>query len=280
MILSSPPNRAFHRFKALALGAGLAFALAAPIAAQDAPKLDVPYVPTPSSVVQKMLDLAQVSDADYVVDLGSGDGRIAIAAAKRGAKAMGVDLNPVRVEEAQENAKKAGVEDKVAFKQGDLFETDFSDADVLTLYLYNSVNLKLRPVILSKLEPGTRVVSHAFSMGDWEPEVKVKVDGRTVYFWIVPARVEGAWQVRNNGQNFSVAFNQSYQNVSGTATIDGKSVPIQDGKLRGDRISFTIDEGSGEPKTFSGRVEGDSIKPVTSRDGSAAATGWQAIRAS
>lgn len=266
------------RISTFALAASMSFALALPTLAQDAPKLDVPYVPTPEDVVAKMLDLAEVSDSDYVIDLGSGDGRIAIGAAKRGAKALGVDLNPVRVKEAKENAQAAGVQDRVEFREGDLFKTDISKANVLTLYLYNSVNLKLRPTILDTLAPGTRVVSHAFNMGDWEPEVSTQVEGRSVYFWVVPAKVDGEWKVQNGGQDFTVDFDQTYQNVSGTATIDGKSVPIKDGKLRGNAISFSVDSGSGEPKVFKGMVEGDRIKSESGT--SAEAEGWQADRSS
>jgi 2-polyprenyl-3-methyl-5-hydroxy-6-metoxy-1,4-benzoquinol methylase len=151
--------------------------------------LDVPYVPTPQTVVDKMLEMANVSGDDYVIDLGSGDGRIPITAAKRyGAEAMGVDLDPARIKEAKANAKGAGVDDKVEFRQQDLFETDISKATVLTMYLLPKVNMQLRPRILSELKPGTRVVSHAFDMGDWKAERTEKVDGRTIYFWTVPSR--------------------------------------------------------------------------------------------
>ncbi len=149
--------------------------------------LDVPYVPTPQPVVDKMLEMADVKKDDYVIDLGSGDGRIPVTAAQKyGAKAMGVDLDPQRVQEANENAKKARVTDLVEFKQGDLFETDFSKATVLTMYLLPTINMQLRPRILSELKPGTRVVSHSFDMGDWKPDRTEKVDGRTIHFWVVP----------------------------------------------------------------------------------------------
>lgn len=151
--------------------------------------LDVPYVPTPQSVVDKMLEIAKVTGDDYLIDLGSGDGRIPIAAAKRfGAKGMGVEIDAVRVQEAKTNAVNAGVEDKVEFRKQDLFETDLSNATVLTMYLLPRVNLQLRPRLLTQLKPGTRVVSHNFAMGDWRPDQKIKVDGRTIYLWIVPER--------------------------------------------------------------------------------------------
>lgn len=151
--------------------------------------LDVPYVPTAQRVVDKMLELAKIGKDDYLIDLGSGDGRIPITAAQRfGIRAMGVDLNPERIMEAEANAEKAGVSDKVNFVQGDLFKTDFSKATVLTLYLLPEVNLKLRPRILKELQPGTRVVSHDFHMGNWKPQRTVHLDGDTVYLWIVPGQ--------------------------------------------------------------------------------------------
>jgi predicted O-methyltransferase YrrM len=152
-----------------------------------APKLDVPYVPTPQPVVEKMLELAGVKQNDVLIDLGSGDGRIPITAAKSfGTRAIGVDINPVRIQEAESNAKKAGVEDKVTFQQQDLFKTDISQASVLTMYLLPDVNMKLRPRILSELKPGTRVVSHSFHLGSWQPDKTENIDGRTIYFWTVP----------------------------------------------------------------------------------------------
>lgn len=151
-------------------------------------ELDVPYVPTKQSVVDAMLDMAGVKKGDVHYDLGCGDGRIVISAAKRGAIATGVDLDPQRIQEANANAERAGVADKVTFIEGNLFELDFTDADVLTLYLLPDVNLQLRPTILHRLKPGTRVVSHAFDMGDWEPDDKKIVDGSTIYLWTVPER--------------------------------------------------------------------------------------------
>lgn len=147
---------------------------------------DVIFVPTPQSVVDAMLQVAKVGPNDVLYDLGSGDGRIPITAAKRfGTRGVGVDIDPVRISEARTNAKKEGVTDKVQFIQGDLFEQDLSKATVISLYLLPSLNLKLRPTLL-KLKPGTRIVSHAFDMGDWAPEQMLNVDGRMVYFWTVP----------------------------------------------------------------------------------------------
>jgi SAM-dependent methyltransferase len=161
------------------------------VSAQDQPKHtpDVPYVPTPDAIVQGMLKLANVQKSDVVYDLGCGDGRIVITAAKLyGAHGVGVDINPERIREARLNAKQAGVEDLVKFVEGDLFEADIHNATVVTLYLLPSVNLKLRPKLMSDLKPGTRVVSHAFDMGDWKAEKRDDVDGRPVYFWTIPEK--------------------------------------------------------------------------------------------
>ena len=151
--------------------------------------LDVPYVPTPQEVVDGMLELADVKKGEVVYDLGCGDGRIVITAAKKfGATGIGVDLNPERIEEANANAVEAKVTDKVTFHEGDLLNFDFSKADVLTLYLLPDVNLKLKPKILAEMKPGSRVVSHAFNMGDWEPDKSTTIDGRNVYLWIIPEK--------------------------------------------------------------------------------------------
>lgn len=150
---------------------------------------DVPYVPTPQPVVDAMLNVAKVNKNDVLYDLGSGDGRIVITAAQKfGTQGVGVDINPERIQEANQNAQKAKVTDRVKFVQGDLFKTDLSKATVVTLYLLPEVNLKLRPTIL-KLKPGTRIVSHAFDMGDWKPQQTLNVDGKTVYYWVVPEEV-------------------------------------------------------------------------------------------
>ena len=168
----------------------LALAAALPAAAQRQP--DVIYVPTPQDVVDDMLRLANVRKGDRHYDLGSGDGRIAITAAKRyGVRATGIDIDPERIKEATANAKKAGVEKLVDFRQEDLFKADFRDATIITLYLLPDLNLKLRPRLWAELKPGTRIVSHQFDMGDWEPEKKLEMSGRTIYFWTVPERKKG-----------------------------------------------------------------------------------------
>jgi Methyltransferase domain len=154
------------------------------------PELDVPYVPTPTAVVNAMLSLGNVRKNDVLYDLGSGDGRIVITAAQKfGTRGVGIDIDPQRVKEANQNAQKAGVTDRVRFRQQDLFTTDLSSATVVTLYLLPEINLKLRPRLLSQLKPGTRIVSHAFDMGDWKPQKVVQVGGETIYYWTVPRRV-------------------------------------------------------------------------------------------
>lgn len=171
-------------FALIAFCAGAAAQTAAPKRSPD-----VPYVPTPQPVVEAMLKLGEVKSGDILYDLGSGDGRIPITAAKLyGVRGTGIDINPQRIAEAEENAKTQGVTDKVRFKNEDLFETNFSDATVVTLYLLPSINLKLRPKLWKDLKPGTRIVSHSFDMGGWEPEKKIEVDGRYLYLWRVPAK--------------------------------------------------------------------------------------------
>ena len=239
----------------IVVGLVLLTALAGGVYAQV--RLDVPYVPTPQDVVDRMLDMAKLTKDDFHIDLGSGDGRIAVTSAKRGARSIGVDLNPVRIAEANENAKKAGVTDRVTFIEGNLFEQDISKANVLTMYLLQGVNLQLRPKILSTLQPGSRVVSHAFSMNEWEPDQHVNVGGRNLYLWIVPGKAEGAWQAESGGRKFTLNLKQTFQKLSGTATIDGKSVPVT-GKLNGNAIELSADLGKGATD-LRGEIKGNSI---------------------
>lgn len=162
------------------------------VMAQEEPSLDVPFVPTPEPVVEEMLRLANIKKGDVLYDLGSGDGRIVIAAAKKfGIHGVGIDLNPERIQEAQTNAKAAGVGGLVVFKQLDLFKADIGKATVVTMYLLPSVNLKLKPKLLRDLKPGTRLLSHDFDMGDWKPEKTVEKDGHRIYYWTIPAQAAG-----------------------------------------------------------------------------------------
>lgn len=245
------------RLAAIVLVTGLAL----PAAAKD-----VPYVPTPQAVVNAMLDIAKVRQGDYLIDLGSGDGRIVITAAKQyGAEGFGVDIDPERIIESNQNAKEAGVSDRVEFIQADLFTTDFSKANVLTMYLLPQVNLRLRPVILDTLKPGTRIVSHAFDMGDWEPDQRREVEGKQVYYWVVPAKVGGAWRVTEGGKAQTVTLTQQYQMLEGRT--DGGA--MAKGRLDGTAITLTLTGGDGKDRTLTGTVEGGRIT----------GKGWTAERA-
>ena len=220
---------------------------------------DVIWVPTPQSLVERMLQMAETKPTDFVVDLGSGDGRTVITAAKKfGARALGVEFNPDMVELAKRNAETEGVAGRAQFIRGDIFQTDFRQATVLTLYLLPSLNLKLRPTILN-MKPGTRVVSHAFTMDDWQPDQVDSSEGRTAYMWIVPAKVGGTWRVEiAGGPRYEATFIQQFQNIGGSAKADSKPVQFSSGKLRGDTLTFAADE-SGTHREFTGRVAGDRI---------------------
>ena len=242
---------------------------------------DVIWVPTPQALVEKMLDMAKLTAKDIHFDLGSGDGRTVIAAAKRGAQAFGVEFNPDMVVLSERAAAKEGVSARAKFINGDIFQTDFSKATVLTLYLLPSLNIKLRPTIL-KMMPGTRVVSHAFSMDDWQADQTENVEGRTGYLWIVPAPVEGSWRWNSSGsgpKDYQVKLRQEFQKVEGEVVLDGKPGQLRDAKLRGDQISFTVLDASGVRRDFSGRVAGNAMQGVVKLlDGSSEAK-WSATRA-
>ena len=183
----------------------------------------VPYFPTPQAVVDRMLELAEVKSADFLIDLGCGDGRIPVTAAQRyGATALGVDFDAQRIVEADENAKKAGVTGKATFRKEDLFETDISKASVLTLYLSLRINIKLRPRVLEKMKPGSRVLSHDFNMGDWLPDRTERVEGRVLYLWIVPAKVGGTWQLTYDG---SARSERALSSRSSSSSNSSKAAP-------------------------------------------------------
>jgi SAM-dependent methyltransferase len=213
---------------------------------------DVIWVPTPDALVDEMLNLAKVTSDDFVIDLGSGDGRIVIAAAKRGARAVGIEYNPDMVELSKHSAEKAGVSDKAGFEKADLFATDLSKATVITMYLLPSLNLKLRPTILD-LKPGTRIVAHAFNMGDWHYDKTVEREGRTAYLWIVPAKVAGIWSFAPGSTELKLT--QEFQELQGTLNANGKEIPVKNGKLDGTRITFSCGD-----ETYSGTVDGKSIE--------------------
>lgn len=217
---------------------------------QDKPNLDVPYVPTPQPIVDEMLRLANVQKDEMVYDLGCGDGRIVITAAQKyGAKGIGVDLDPERIADSNKNAQTANVTDKVKFVQGDLFKMDFKDADVLMMYLLPEVNLRLRPKILNDLKPGTRVVSHAFDMKEWEPDERSNPMGARVYLWIVPAKLEGTWVWDDSGTARELVLTQEFQKVNGT--LGGAA--IANAKLKGADLEFQVTQ-DGVTKTYKGKV--------------------------
>ena len=223
-----------------------------------------------------MLDMARVSPGDYLIDLGSGDGRIVIAAAKRGARALGIEYNPDLVKFSRARAQKEGVSDRVDFIQADIFEADFSRATVLTMYLLTHLNLRLRPKIL-KMQPGTRVVSHGSAMDDWEPDQSVRAAGRTAYFWTVPANVAGNWGWQSGSGRAELSLYQSFQKVKGSLVIGGKKQPRIDAKLEGDRLSFTGGKGRSGRWEYSGRLNGNAIEGVA-RNSQGAEVRWVAER--
>ena len=241
---------------------------------------DVVWVPTPEALVERMLKLAGVGPKDYLIDLGSGDGRTVIAAAKIGARAMGIEYNPDMVALSVKNAEKAGLGDKVKFIKADIFETDFSQATVITMYLLPALNLKLRPKILD-LRPGTRVVSHAFNMEDWQPDQTVTVEGRDAFLWIVPAKVAGTWKLGvpagSGEESWNVRLGQQFQVLSGRAQNGDKSFNLADARLRGANIRFAFVDGNGVKREFSGQVRGDRMEGTTQTQGGTPVK-WSATR--
>ena len=229
-------------------------------------KYDVPYVPTPPVVVEEMLRLANVGRDDFIMDLGSGDGRILIAAARKfGARGIGVDLDPERIEESNYNAEVEGVGDRVTFQQQDLFKFDISRATVVTMYLLPKVNMKLRSRLLNDLKPGTRIVSHDFDLEDWQPDQKSTVR-KNVFLWIVPAKVDGRWRMRialpAGTRAYEFEWRQKFQELDGLVRYDKKVAGVWNPKLSGDRINFVIVDDSATPDSnlyFEGRVAADSM---------------------
>lgn len=204
--------------------------------------LDVPYVPTDEKIVNAMLDLGKVTGQDVLYDLGCGDGRIVVAAAlERSTRGVGIDVDPMRITEANEYASHTGVEYLVNFIEGDLLEADFSEATVVTLYLLDLVNVQLRPRLLDELRPGTRIVSHAFDMGDWKPDQRESCGSINLYKWIVPAKVAGTWEWQTtSGETYRVELKQKYQQVTGKAWIDGQEAQLKNALLRGDLLELVV----------------------------------------
>jgi SAM-dependent methyltransferase len=235
---------------------------------------DVVWVPTEQALTNKMLDLAKVTSQDYVIDLGSGDGRIVITAARQGAHALGIEYNTDMVALSRQNAMKAGVLDKARFVEADLFESDFSQATVITMFLLPEINLKLRPKILD-LKPGTRIVSNSFDMAEWNPDQTITVKPEEgcnntfckAYLWIVPAKVEGAWSLPQG----KLSIVQRFQRIFGELQLKGAVLPVANGKLNGDQIAFTIGN-----KDYSGRVNGSTMQGIVKVAGKT--NDWSATR--
>jgi hypothetical protein len=231
---------------------------------------DVVWVPTPDELVQRMLRMAKVTPQDVVYDLGAGDGKIAIAAGKLGATAVGIEYNPDMAKLAQCYVQAEGVSNRVKIIQGDIFKEDFSKATVVTMYLLPDLNLKLRPIILD-MKPGTRVTSHQFTMGDWEADETAEIDYRTAYLWIVPAKVEGTWLLREQGGSaqYTVNLARKYQKVSGDVSAGGAKQPLVGATLRGDEIKFAFNDDKGVTRTFTGTVRGNELSGVLKAAGGA-----------
>jgi len=277
-----------------AIAAGLALLVTCAVSAQDFG--DTPYVQTPQNVVDKMLQIAKVGPADYVIDLGSGDGRMIITAAQKyGARGFGVDLDKRLVQLANKRAASAGVADRAVFYERDLYETDLTAASVVTIYLLPEVNLMLRPRLLATLKPGTRVVAHDYDMGEWKPDEQLVMDapdkpvGRDkkskVFYWIVPANAAGKWRwempVGGKPAVFTLNVAQNFQAISGNVISDGITWPLENARLRGEDISFTVSDprdktrydfsGHIAPKGITGEVQVAGVRAQRQLE-------WQAAR--
>src|SRR3954464_4427095 len=242
---------------------------------------DVIWVPTPDEVVERMLTMAQTGPNDIHFDLGAGDGKIAIMAAKkRGAKATGIEFNPDMAKYANERAQAAGVAGvgagKAIIRQADIFATDFSQATVITMYLLPGLNMKLRPQLLT-MRPGTRVVSHSFTMEDWDADEISSVDGRRAYFWVVPANVQGGWSLDAGGQKTELTLEQTFQKIHGTAALGPIQAGLREARLRGFNIAFAYVDPAGVRRDFTGRVNGGRMEG-SFRDEKGAEGRWTATK--
>jgi hypothetical protein len=272
--------------------------MSAPPALAQEKDLDTPYVQTPQNVVDKMLEIAKVRSDDYVIDLGSGDGRMVITAARTyGARGFGVDLDPRLVKLSNANAAKAGVAKRAVFYARDLFDTDVSRATVLTIYLLPDVNLAIRARLLATLKPGTRIVSHDYDMGEWEPDLQMELaaPGKTVgvgqrskiFYWVVPGHAAGRWRWELAGDGkitqYELALNQEFQKLEGTLRVGGRSVAIRHGALSGEQIAFQAAAGSGAAAVryeYSGRIAGNAIEGTArvARGANSQELTWRAAR--
>ncbi len=249
---------------------------------------DVHFDPTPMDIVEAMLTRAGVNQNDVVYDLGCGDGRFVILAAKKfGARGVGIDIDPVRIKESKENAQKENVADRTVFIEGDLFKTDLREATVVTLYLLPDLNYQLRPKLFRELRPGTRVVSYTFDMVDWEPDDMVQIRDRFFYYWVIPADVKGLWHLNIESHRSplqdQLQLSQKFQEISGKISVRGRELPISDQRLWGDRLSFATRynlDGKNVAMKFNGRVTGDILEGIVEiQEGSGTVTkSWKAHR--
>ena len=261
------------------------FACAASALAQtpDVPQVgqiskDSVWVPTPQRLIRRMLQLADTTPNDVVLDLGSGDGRIPIHAAKHfGARAIGVELEGNLVRIARQSAAAQGVAKRAQFLQGDLFESDLSKATVIALYISPGAMEKLKPRLLA-LPPGTRIVSHQFTMDDWEPDEMVRAEGREAYLWVVPAMLAGEWRLRLEGDDFRLRLDQRYQTLTTQGERAGKPVPVMGARLRGTELRFTSFDRDGNTRHYTGRLQGERLEGHSEGHG-IAPRGWMAARA-
>lgn len=264
MINQGPLNRVITRRTVLA--STMAAMVAGKLPLTMAVELDVPYVETPDNIVTLMLDMAGITDSDYVIDLGTGDGRIVIGAVKRGATGLGVDLDPQRIEEARLNADKAGVSDRVKFEVADLFQTDISAATVVTLFLNSEVNMRLRPTLFEQLKPGTRVVSHNFDMEDWQPDRQEQLMLNAnnnfyihdIFYWVIPADISGEWE--NAADKFRMTIDQQFQEISVTISINGSELVANKSVVVGDTLAISaVDPNTNQTYSFNGRISDNAI---------------------
>ena len=255
----------------------------------SAVELDVPYVETPDDIATLMMDMAQITPQDYVIDLGTGDGRLVLAAVKRGATGLGVDLDPQRIEEANVNASKAGVTDKVKFVIGDLFKTDISQATVVTLFLNSEVNMRLRSMLFEQLKPGTRVVSHNFDMEDWQPDQQqeLMVNDRNnyyihdIFYWVIPAKVQGDWQWQIGKDQFQMSVSQQFQNIKAELRLNNQTLIVKNATVTGTELKITAVNADGSQEYILNGQASDNNITGTITSGFAGGdkpADWQATR--
>jgi hypothetical protein len=268
----------FHLLHSLLVAlAGLALLAVSPAAPAQAPTSctfkpsvgqsgkDVIWVPTPDTLVERMLRMAQVTPSDYLIDLGSGDGKIVITAARDfKVRGHGIEYNPDMVDLSRCLAREARVTDMVRFDRGDIFQSDFTRASVITMYLLPGLNMRLRPILFQKMKPGTRIVSHQFTMGDWQADETTHIDGKTVYYWMLPANAGGTWKLawrteRGEGGG-ELNIDQMFQKIEGKVRFATLEASLREPRLRGDHISFELMDDRGVLRAFSGRIAGDRIE--------------------